>query len=894
MAEKIVLIDGNSIINRAFYGVPDLTNSEGKHTNAVYGFLNIMFKILDEETPDYLLVAFDVKHPTFRHKRYPEYKGTRKPMPDELAVQVPLLKEMLSAMGIARAELPGYEADDILGTVAKQCEEKGITVSLISGDRDMLQLATDNIKIRIPKTKRGVTEIENYNTAQVIETYGVTPAQIIDLKGLMGDSSDNIPGVPGIGEKGASKIIRQFGSVEAAIEHVEDVTPQKAKKALEEHSDLARLSKELAAINIQSPIEYSLEECRLGNLYTPQAYALVKQLEFKSMFSRFSLVQVQKKKETMQETMKILTDLEQVEKLFLHLQKKGKETADFTVGLAILGEGDWFFGLGISTGEKETYVICADGMFLSRAFLLKRAGELLEGNCHMAVHRLKVIFPFFWDGEGSLDRIADGKNHDLSLMAYLCNPLRDSYEMDDIAREFGQSTASYAERFGKAGLSAAAQADEKKFAQYGAELAYLSWALFPELAKRLDSFGMTQLYQEIELPLTFTLYEMEKRGILINESALKVYGSALSERIRVLEQEIYTLAGEEFNINSPKQLGVILFEKLKMPYGKKTKTGYSTAADILEKLQPDYPLVGKILEYRQLTKLKSTYADGLVNFISPDGRIHGKFHQTITATGRISSAEPNLQNIPIRMEIGREIRKVFVPEKGYVFLDADYSQIELRVLAHMSEDETLIEAYKNAEDIHAITASQVFHVSMEELTPLQRRNAKAVNFGIIYGISSFGLGQDLNISRKEAEEYMKQYFSTYPKIKEFLDGLVARAKKEGVALTIYGRRRPVPELRSGNFMQRSFGERIAMNSPIQGTAADIIKIAMNRVNQALKDGGYKSRLLLQVHDELLVEAAIEEIEDVSSILIREMQNAAQLHVPLIVDMKQGKNWYEAH
>lgn len=890
--KKIVLIDGNSIINRAFYGIPDLTNAEGKHTNAVYGFLNILFKILDEEQPEYLMVAFDVKQPTFRHEMYPDYKGTRKPMPEELYEQVPLLKEVLSSMGIMRMELPGYEADDILGTMARKSEAQGLLVSLISGDRDMLQLASDAIKIRIPKTKRTGTEIEDYNTEQVFEKYGVTPSQIIDLKGLMGDASDNIPGVPGIGEKGASKIIGQFGSVENAIAHVEEITPPKAKKALMEHTDLAVLSKKLAAINTESPVKYDLEECLIKNIYTKEAYEWIKRLEFKSMFSRFSLEQVQAKQEDIKKSIQIVTDLSQAESIFSIFNDSKKLGGETYAGLSVWGTKEQVIAISLSMGIEQTYVFCADGMFMTGSFLLQRAKEILKGPCHIIVHKIKEIFSYFWNGEGSLNGISE--QDDISLMAYLCNPIRASYELDDIASELGSSMVSYTERFGKMGIQEAAQEYREEFLLYAAESAYKIWKFYPQLSEKIKNMGMERLYRDMELPLACTLFEMEQRGICVNAEKLKEYGTELSEKITVLEQEIYDLAGETFNINSPKQLGVILFEKMKLPYGKKTKTGYSTAADILEKLEPEYPFVGKILEYRQLAKLKSTYADGLIGFISPDGRIHGKFHQTITATGRISSAEPNLQNIPVRMEIGRQIRKVFVPKEGYIFVDADYSQIELRVLAHMSGDEKLIEAYGNAQDIHAITASQVFHVPMDQVTPLQRRNAKAVNFGIIYGISSFGLGQDLNISRQEAEEYMQQYFATYPKIKEFLDDLIKKAKTTGYALTLFGRRRPVPELSSKNYMQRSFGERIAMNSPIQGTAADIIKIAMNRVNDALKKGNYQSRLLLQIHDELLVETEPDEIEDVKEILLREMQQAADLLVPLSVDMEQGKSWYEAH
>lgn len=875
MSEKIVLIDGHSILNRAFYGIPDLTNSEGLHTNAVYGFLNILFKILDEEKAQYLAVAFDLKAPTFRHKRYEQYKGTRKPMPRELSQQVPVMKEVLTAMGIPLLMLEGYEADDLLGTVAKRMEREGMEVSVVSGDRDLLQLATDRIKIRIPKTKRTGTEIEDYHTQDVIERYQVTPLQIIELKALMGDSSDNIPGIPGVGEKTATKLIAEYGSIENAYAHVEEIKPNKAKESLKNHYDLARLSKELATINIDSPVEFQPEEARIGNLYTEEAFALYKKLEFKNLLSRFDCSGPDN---DVTEQFRTLEELSEAETVF---EKAGLASS---VGFLLLMEGKEVFGCSLAFGEE----IC----FLPAQGLL--TGEYLAGKLEELLKKVPKAGTFQLKEQLCRLTVPDrAKVMDLSIGAYLVNPLKDTYGYEDVAKEYlGILAPSKTELLGKAGFAGDGYSQEaaRNCACYGA---YTAWKAMEPLEEKLEELQMRRLFDEIEMPLVYTLYDMEREGILVEADALHAYGEQLVGRIAELEQEIWNQAGEQFNINSPKQLGVILFEKLQLPGGKKTKTGYSTAADVLEKLADEAPIVNLILEYRQLTKLKSTYADGLANYVGEDGRIHSTFNQTITATGRISSTEPNLQNIPVRMELGRLIRKVFIPKEGYVFVDADYSQIELRVLAHISGDEHLVQAYQEAQDIHRITASQVFHIPFDQVTDLQRRNAKAVNFGIVYGISSFGLSQDLSITRKEASHYIEQYFQTYPGIKRFLDETVEHARKEGYVTTMFGRRRPVPELKSSNFMQRSFGERVAMNAPIQGTAADIIKIAMIRVNERLRREGLSSRLILQVHDELLVEARQEERERVETILREEMQGAAKLSVRLEISMHTGTNWYEA-
>lgn len=870
MSSKIVLIDGHSILNRAFYGLPDLTNAEGLHTNAIYGFLTIMFKLLEEEKPEYLTVAFDVHAPTFRHKMYAEYKGTRKPMADELRQQVPVIKEVLHAMGVKTIECAGLEADDLIGTLSNRCENEGMEVTVISGDRDLLQLATEHVKIRIPKTKQGKTEIEDYYAKDVEERYQVTPKEFIDLKALMGDTADNIPGVPSIGEKTATKIITQYHSIEEAHEHVDELKPPRASKALSEHWDLAVLSKELATINVKADFPYELSEAKLGNLYTEEAYIFFQKLEFKNLLSRFDVSAPANKVE---DGFKIITSKSEAEKVFVQAEEASTIGAvifkDLENVLPLFADQAGLGGIGLCFSKEESYCIKVE-KDITGEWLLKKLADVAEKAETYAMFHLKE----------SMEQVTirnQANCFDVSVAAYLLNPLKNNYTWEDVAREH-------------LGLMIDEKIDQDMKACYES---YVNYASVEVLRQKLRDTKMDTLFRDIEMPLVFTLFDMEQNGIRVEADALKQYGDQLAGKIAELEKEIYEEAGETFNINSPKQLGVVLFENMKLPGGRKTKTGYSTAADVLEKLAPEHPVVAKILEYRQYTKLKSTYADGLANYIQDDGRIHGKFNQTITATGRISSTEPNLQNIPVRMELGRLIRKVFIPEEGYRFVDADYSQIELRVLAHCSGDEHLIQAYKEQSDIHRITASQVFHIPFDEVTPQQRRNAKAVNFGIVYGISSFGLSQDLRITRKEAAKYIDDYFATYPGIKTFLDHAVTHAKEEGYVVTLFGRRRPVPELSSSNFMQRSFGERVAMNSPIQGAAADIIKIAMIRVNQRLKDQKMKSRLVLQVHDELLIEAYEPELDEVQNILKEEMEHAAELKVPLEIDMHTGDNWYEA-
>lgn len=884
MKEKLVVIDGNSIINRAFYGLPDLTTTDGRHTNAVLGFINILIRITTEEKPNYLAVAFDVKHPTFRHEMFPEYKGTRKGMPPELSEQVPRLKEMLAKMGVLTIECPGFEADDILGALAAKGKRDDKKVTLVSGDRDLLQLCNDEVMVRLPKTTRGGTEVEDYTPARVLEEFGVTPPHIVDLKGLMGDSSDNIPGVPGVGPKTAQKLLAEYETVEEVLAAANEIKPEKLSEKLQANADLALLSKKLATIRTDWEPEFSYEKAAFGDIFTDEAYHFCQELELKSLLTKYFRAEQGR---------------EDVARSF----GDAPENTD-TAGLKKLLEGMKTEFVGFAAFENT--FLFSDGRkgysvdFENAEKFAKEAADFLHGLCGAGIK------PVCFDLKKYAGLVMPQDQtfyKDASLGAYLLNPLKNSYTYEDIARDYlGMALPSpdmllkSPEPVQLSLFDSVINEDEKKKDETALKIAFYeamtAQAAYPELQKRLRAENMLELYETMELPLVFTLFDMETAGMLVKPDVLSEYSAVLSEGIHKLEQDIYRMAGEEFNINSPKQLGVILFEKLKLPYGKKTKTGYSTSADILEKLRIEDPIVEAILDYRQLMKLKSTYADGLTAFIQKDGRIHSQFKQMVTATGRLSSAEPNLQNIPVKMEMGRKIRKAFVPADGYCFVDADYSQIELRILAHLSKDERLIDAYREAADIHRMTASLVFHVPYDEVTPLQRSNAKAVNFGIVYGISSFGLGQDLNISKKDAQTYIDSYFETYPKIKSYLDGLIEKAKTDGYVETMFGRRRPVPEIGASNFMMRSFGERIAMNSPVQGTAADIMKIAMIRVNARLKKELPDSRMVLQVHDELLIEAKREDANAVKEILKQEMSRAAELSVPLEVSLSEGDDWYE--
>lgn len=901
MSKKLVLIDGHSILNRAFFGLPDLTNSQGVHTNAVYGFLNIMFKILEEEKPDYLTVAFDVHAPTFRHKMFEEYKGTRKPMADELRQQVPLIKEMLKAMGITIVEKEGYEADDILGTLSVKAEKEGMDVAVISGDRDLLQLATEHVMIRIPKTKKTGTEIENYLADDVVEKYGVTPKEFIDVKALQGDTADNIPGVPGIGEKTAGALIAKYHSIEAVHEDAPNVKPPRASKNIVEFWDQAVMSKELATIITDAPVDYEFKDAQIDgidSLYTEEAFMMCKRLEFKNLLPRFD---VQAPKNNVEENFKVISDQKSLDDIIKRASKKdvafsiipgkpGGEDTDGQLSLFEQNDTNDYIALVLVFSEEDIYFI-KTGKEITSDYLNKQL-EALDANTWISPDLKKNLHLMKAGGFTPDER---KKYFDMTVAAYLLNPLLGDYPYDGVAKDYLSIVLSSKKDYlGKLTCEQMIKEDEKKVVDYACYEAYIAWKSKEILESNLKEKGMYELYENIEMPLVFVLYDMEKEGIRADGDKLKEYSRELAVSINKIEKRIYEEAGEEFNINSPKQLGVVLFEKLQLPNEKKTKTGYSTSAEVLDKLAPDHPIVADVLEYRQLSKLKSTYADGLINFIEQDGKIHTTFNQTITATGRLSSTDPNLQNIPIRIELGKLIRKVFLPEQGHLFVDSDYSQIELRVLAHLSDDEKLIAAFKNGQDIHRSTASLVFDTPFDEVTDIQRRNAKAVNFGIVYGISAFGLANDLNIGRKEAQAYIDSYFEKYPKIKAFLDKTVSEAKEKGYIKTMFGRIRPIPELSSSNFMQRQFGERVAMNSPIQGTAADIIKIAMIRVHDRLLKENLKSKLILQVHDELLIETAEDEKEYVIELLEEEMHKAADLKVSMEVGTECGYDWYDAH
>lgn len=850
MTKKLLLLDGLSIANRAFYGIPLLSNKSGNYTNAIYGFLNIMLSMIEKEKPDLIGVAFDVSAPTFRHTQFEAYKGTRKGMPEELRSQIPVLKEVLKLMTIHQIEQAGYEADDLLGTLAKEGEKEGFDVVVVSGDRDLLQITSDKINLKIPKTKLTGTEIESYFAKDVVEKYEVTPLEFIDVKGLMGDTSDNIPGVPGIGEKTAIKLIKQYGSIENLYEHLDEIKQKKLNENLTTYKEQALTSKMLATIICDvdlGQIEWDTFDYDLKP--SQEAVAMLKDLEFKKIIAKLPVEEAQETKDL--EVSRLTEDA-------LSEFIKGNSTG--VMGLCYQ-EKETGLEIGLSNGESIGWV---------------NVSECKETLSHALAHE-----KFTWviyDSKKLRHLLAgqgisiQGNVFDCFIAAYLLRPTDSTYtlnELLDTYLDLGQGVIEQEEPL------------------------YLL-KLYSTMKAKLEDYEMDTLFEEIEMPLVEVLFDMERDGISVDKSALEIYGQELQQMITRVEQEIYETCGEVFNINSPKQLGVILFEKMGIPPIKKTKTGYSTAAEVLEKLKIEYPVVEKILEYRQYMKLKSTYVDGLLPLLTDESKIHSTFNQTVTATGRISSTEPNLQNIPIRMPLGRQIRKVFVPQsEEYVFLDADYSQIELRVLAAIAEDEKMINAFKNDIDIHTLTASEVFHTPLNEVTPLQRSNAKAVNFGIVYGISAFALADDLKISQKEADAYINGYFEKYPSIKNYLDQVVAFAKMHGYVETIFHRRRDIPEMASKNFNIREFGKRVAMNTPIQGAAADIIKIAMIRVSKALKTKQLKSRLILTVHDELLLEVYKPEQDVVEELLKYEMEHAVDLAVPLSVDVHSGVNWLEA-
>ena len=894
---KLVLVDGNSILNRAFYGIMGskmLTTKDGTPTNAVYGFLAILFKIIDDIKPEFLVVAFDKKGPTKRHKMYDGYKANRKGMPDELACQMPIIKDVLRAMNIDIIEKEGYEGDDILGTLSVFGERQGLEVTILSGDRDTFQLATDKVTIRIPRTKMGKTEEEDFNREKVKEVYGIEPKQLIEVKGLQGDTSDNIPGVPGIGEKTALKLIQEYSSIENLYSEIEkgqapDVKG-KTRERIIENKDLAILSKELGTIDVNSPIEENLEEFKLEEWNNEEVLKLFKELNFNRYIERFHLTEgISEVPEEQEEKFEIKEI--SIEEL------KSKINQELFYKFSTIEENKDEYIIKNKIDKIYAYFKDENTVYFSNILgkenILKEIFE--DGNIKKYGYKTSTDYLLL----KQLGITTKGIVYDAEIAVYDLDPSNMKYKMEDVAYQY--LDFSIEEYIKGLGIKKEEQInlfeENSKSNEYENTLnalnAYLIQKLYEKTIKEIKNLNEMDLFNNIEMPLVEVLAEMQYEGIKIEKDKLESFGVELKQNIDELTKEIYDLSGQEFNINSTKQLGEILFEKLKLPVVKKTKTGYSTDVDVLEKLKSEHPIIEKILEYRSLTKLNSTYVEGLKPYINKvTGRIHSYFHQTITATGRISSTEPNLQNIPTRIELGKRLRKAFVPKEGYVFIDADYSQIELRVLAHISQDENMINAFKHDEDIHKQAASNVFNVPIEEVTKEQRSHAKAVNFGIVYGISDFGLGEQIGVSRKKAKDYINQYLEKYSGIKKFMDDIVEKAKEQGYVETLFNRRRYIPELKSKNFNIRQFGSRAAMNTPIQGTAADIMKIAMINVYKKLKEEKLESKLILQIHDELLIEAKEDEKERVKNILQSCMENAIKLDVPLKAEVSEAYNWYE--
>jgi DNA polymerase-1 len=893
--DKLMIIDGNSILNRAFYGLQGpqlLSTSDGLHTNAIFGFLNILNKFLGEEKPQYLCVAFDLKAPTFRHAEYSEYKATRKGMPPELAEQMPYMKEVLKAMNIKCLEMEGFEADDIIGSVSKCAEEKGMQVVIVTGDRDSLQLASETTKILIPVTRSGKTDTESYDIHGVIERYGVTPLQFIDVKGLMGDKSDNIPGVPGIGEKTALELIKSYGSLDGIYENIDKIKKKSVREKLEANRELAYMSRHIAAIERNMPELCRLDELKREDYDHCKLLELFRRLEFKSLIEKFGLVQkgADDVKPLQKLQFTLVDDLFSLAQIAAAIKKCGEAALYHLIDRKSTFESA-LVGIAFSWGNENAYVRIGGGIS-EEQFLQQFSAVFSDKSIKIYGHDTKNLIVCLKRRNATLDGLA----FDTMIGAYILNASRDTYTVAELSQEYlGYSIESVQELQGK-GKSFVPFADipVQQLAETAVRHSRTVLELTNVIRETILQNGQETLYYEIELPLVEVLADMEYRGFKVNVSGLEQFSAKLDDRIKSCEEEIFVLAGETFNINSPKQLGVILFEKLGLPVLKKTKTGYSTDAEVLEQLASMNEVVSKILEYRQLVKLKSTYAEGLLHVVNPaTGRIHSSFNQTVAATGRISSTEPNLQNIPIKLEMGREIRKVFIPEnEDYLLSDADYSQIELRVLAHITGDKNMIAAFRNNEDIHTATASGVFNVPKDQVTDLLRSRAKAVNFGIVYGIGDFSLAKDLGITRKEARTYIDEYLERYPGVKQYMHDTVENGKTRGFVETLFQRRRYLPELKSSNFNLRSFGERVAMNMPIQGSAADIIKIAMVKVYKELKEHNMKSRLILQVHDELIIETHISEKAQVEKILQDCMQNAVKLEVPLIAEVKTGSSWYE--
>lgn len=896
-SDKLMLIDGNSILNRAFYGLQGpqmLATSDGLYTNAVFGFVNILYKFLEEEKPQYLCVAFDLRAPTFRHKEYDGYKSKRKGMPPELAVQVPVIKEVLDSMNIRRLEYEGYEADDIIGSISLCAEEDGLDVIIITGDRDSLQLATNTTRIKLPITKAGKTETEEYDLNKMIEKYGVTPTQFIDVKGLMGDTSDNIPGVPGIGEKTAIELIKRFESIENLYDKIEHVEKKGVREKLESNRELAFLSKKLATIERRMPKQCDISDLRRREFDGEKLFELFKRLEFKSFIEKFKLSQ---SSQSSQSTLSKTNQAECIKEISRINELKNKIISMKEFGFFYLIDKDDHFsskliGLGISCREDKPVYIDLEKC-ISEVDFLNEFKEIFEDpKIKKYGHDVKNLIVYLKNKNIKFNGLA----FDTMIGAYLINPSRETYSISELAEEYLKLSIQPVESLSGKGKNYIPYRDIplETISSTAATHSEFVFNVSKILDRIIKENSQEELFYDVELPLVGILADMEYWGFKVNIDGLKKFLVELEDKISILESDIYNIAGEKFNINSPKQLGVILFEKLELPVLKKTKTGYSTDAEVLEQLADRHEIVSKILEFRQMIKLKSTYAEGLLHVINPvSGKIHSSFNQTVTVTGRISSTEPNLQNIPIKLEMGRKIRKVFIPSNdNFLLLDADYSQIELRVLAHITNDENMISAFENNEDIHTSTASKVFGVPKEEVTSIMRSRAKAVNFGIVYGIGDFSLSKDLGVTRKEARKYIDEYLNNYPNIRQYMQDIVLQGKENGFVSTLFNRRRYLPELKSSNFNIRSFGERIAMNAPIQGSAADIIKIAMVKVFNELQGRNLKSRLVLQVHDELIIETHKDEQFEVAEILKSSMENAAHLRVPLSVEVKSGSNWYE--
>ena len=903
MSKRLLLIDGNSIMNRAFYGIMGnkMLSNNGKYTNAVYGFLAILFKNLEDLNPEYIAVSFDLKAKTARHKLYEGYKANRHGMPEELAEQMPMIKEVLKAMNIDIVEMEGYEGDDILGTLSKYGEEQGLDVTILSGDRDTFQLATDKVTIRIPRTKQGKTETDEYDRKKVIEEYGLEPKALIEVKGLQGDSSDNIPGVPGIGPKTAISLIQKYGTIQNLYKSIEDGTDDlkgKNKESIIENKDMAYLSRTLGEINVNVPIQDSLEDLKTEEWDRNKVLELFQEWNFKRYIERFDL-----EKETELNIKKDISNLFKINE-----NTTIKEVEEF-----INNEKKIIFYLGLEDDANPEYIIKSKinsiAIYNSKnneAYYIKRTEKEFEDflkrvfenkDIEKIGYELSNVYILLKQIGITMQNI----KYDITVAAYIIDVSIGKYQIDGIVDQYlNLNVSNFLEQKGvkeeNSKQMTLFETAEKKIDEElykNTFYAYAIYELSKVLTEKLKEQEEFELFETIDMPTVEVLANMQFNGMKINENDLIKFGKNLKDGLNLLTSEIYNLAGEEFNINSPKQLGEVLFEKMKLPVIKKTKNGYSTAEDVLEKLKKESPIIEKILDYRQLSKLNSTYVEGMRPYINPKtGRIHSFFHQTITATGRISSTEPNLQNIPTRIELGKRLRKVFTPQEGCVYIDADYSQIELRVLAHMSEDEHMIEAFKNGEDIHKQAASKVLHKPIEEVTKEERNSAKAVNFGIVYGISDFGLGEQLGIGRKAAKTYIDQYLEEYSGIKKYMEDIVEIAKQKGYAETKFGRKRYIQELKSNNYMIREFGKRAAMNTPIQGTAADIMKIAMIKVFSEIKEKNLKSKIVLQVHDEMMIEAPIEEKEQIKQILKKSMESAVTLKVPLIADISEAINWYD--